>query len=419
MAGFSDLPLDLLPYILDYLSKSEYNSLVRVCRSLHKAVIPYLFRHITFKANRSRACARQLAQLLRTLLDQPQLASRVESFSLFGPHTCWSKYNPWPESTEPFTANLWGLEGCTTLSKAQMIFASNQFYQLVDHEMHKSLAQFRGRSKDALATLVLTRFTNLTSLELGDGFLMYSLFLPQIMQRAPRLFPQLTHIVLGDRVPDPMNTIAYMDLDLIRPVFYIPTIQTFEWRMTQPWQFDWKQASAPWNESITTLHLFRANISRALLAEFLSAVPNLKRFCYQHEVPFQDSIPNRVPLAMFTNLPGLNHALSRVQDTLEEVELRMKVDPRPLTMQQVQDRAVDFPPIQGTLSILKHMRNLRNIDIPMVTILGWFPAFATRLHEVVPASVEDLTLSDDLLSLCPWVTGFDCFKKSGFNLGIR
>ncbi|KAF2257806.1 hypothetical protein CC78DRAFT_178516 [Lojkania enalia] len=411
MAHFSDLPLDLLPYILDYLSKSEYDALVRVCQSLHKEVLPYLYRDISFTATKSRGCARKLAFLLRTLLEQPSLASHVLKFRLYGPHAYWNRYNPWSDNEDTWTMNLWGLEGCTTLSKAQIILVSNQFYQFVDEEVHRSLAQFRGRSKDALAILILTRLTELNTLELGDGFLRYSLFLPQIIKRAIRFFPKLTRVILGDRRRDTNNAVAYMDLDLIRPIFYLPTVETFEWTMSEPWDFWWNGPRPPRCESLTKLHLFRSNISRKILSFFLAATPNLKVLHYRQEIVFSRTMvgdTNR-----FTDLSELNFALRNVTKTLEDIKLSLQLGPGSLCYNQIFERGLQFPAVQGTLYILREMEQLRKIEIPILFLLGWAPDFAARLHEVLPSGITELTLRDDFVDLCPWATGMNCHKKVG------
>ncbi|KAF2182855.1 hypothetical protein K469DRAFT_221841 [Zopfia rhizophila CBS 207.26] len=410
MARFSDLPLDLLPYILDYLSKKEYNSLVRVCKPLHKEAIPYLYHDIAFRAGKSRSCARKLAYLLRTLLERPELISHVKAFRLFGPHPCWTKYNPWQQDDETWSVNLWGLEGCTTLSKAQIILSSNHFYQLVDEEMHKSLAQFRGRSKDALAILVLTRFAELMTLELGDGFLMYSLFIPQILKRAAHLFPKLQHVILGDRTPDPGNAVSYMDLGLIRPIFYLSSVQTFEWTMTEPWQFRWNQASgspAPRNECLTKLHLFRSNIRENTLGKLLAATPNLRCLHYEYECLF-----NRFgPGALLLDISGLNNALSRVRSTLEECTISLGLASGSASSKEILQQGLQLPPIQGTLTVLKEMKKLTKVEVPMILILGWFSDFAARLEEVLPTGIEELMLRDDFVNFCPWAVGLNCNKK--------
>jgi hypothetical protein len=413
MAHFSDLPLDLLPFILDHLSKKDFCSLIEVCKSLHKEVIPYLYHDISFTARNSRGCARKLALLLRTLLEQPQLAAHIWTFRLFGTQQYWNKENEWPKSRKPQTVNLWGLESVTTLSKAQMILVTNQFFQLVDEEMHSSLAQFRGRSKDALAILVLTRCTKLTTLEIGDGFLVHSLFLPQIIKRANTLFPKMCHIVLGDKTIVSDEGVTYMDLDLIRPVFYLDTVKTFEWKMGQPWKFEWKRPQPPRSESLTTLHLFRTHINRDTLSQLLKGTPKLKSFNYEHEVPLNNLNATSTSVHQYLNLTGLNEALSHVMDTLEECRLSLALAPGSLSPVEILETPGEFPPVQGTLTVLKSMKNLKKVELPMVMFLGWYMGFAARLEEVLPSGITHLALRDDFVGFCNWAVGFNCNKKVG------
>ncbi|PSN68369.1 hypothetical protein BS50DRAFT_362160 [Corynespora cassiicola Philippines] len=415
MARFTDLPEDVLSLVFDQLSQRTVSELSRLCKPLREKAIPYLYQEIIFKAGKSRSCARRLSFLLRTLLERPQLTSHVRAFRLLGPHPNWTKFNPWEAELQQqtWTVNLWGLEGCTTLSKTQTIFASNQFYQLVDEEMHKSIAQFRGRSKDALAILVLTRFSRLTTLELGDGFLMYSLFLPQILKRADSLFPGLKHVMFGDVRPDPDNSVNYMDLDLIRPMFYSRSVEKFQVTMTQPWQFRWNRPEAPRSESLTMLHLFRTNINRFTLDQLLSAAPNLKRFHYDQEILFDHDSAGAPPLSPYLNLDGLNIALANLKNTLEDCKLTLRMAPGSLSAAEVLEAGLQFPPIQGTLTVLKEMQSLRKLDVPMVMFLGWAPEFAAKLDEVLPAGIQHLILRDDFIAYCPWALGNNCTKKVG------
>ncbi|KAF2710913.1 hypothetical protein K504DRAFT_500850 [Pleomassaria siparia CBS 279.74] len=412
MSRFSDLPLDLLPYILDHLSEQEFKSLIHVCKSLYKEVIPFLYQDISFTARNSRVYARELSFILRTLVECPQLANYVTSFRLLGSKHHWNREDPTSERNA-WTSNLWGLEGVTILSKAQLFLASNQFYQLVDDGMHGSQTQFRGRSKDALATLVLTRFTQLTTLEIGDGFLVHSLFLPRILKRANYLFPKLGHITFGDKKTGAEKGVTYCDLDLIRPAFYLNTLKTFEWRMSQPWRFEWKRPEPPRNENLTMLHLFRTNIDRTTLGQLLAGTSNLKSFYYEQEILFDSAASWRSSMSQFLELRGLNTALNHVVATLEECKLSLVLGPGSLSPDEISEAGWEFPAIQGTLTVLRAMKKLKTVEVPFIFFLGWSPDSAARLEEVLPLDITHLTLRDDFVSHCPWAVGFNCNKKIG------
>ncbi|KAJ8110136.1 hypothetical protein OPT61_g6938 [Boeremia exigua] len=285
------------------------------------------------------------------------------------------------------------------------------FYQFVDDDMQQSQPQFRGRCVDALATLVLTRLTDVRSLNLGEGFLRYSLFLPQLLKRTDYLFPQLRHVTLGDKSPDVRASVSYMDLNLLRPVFYSSTIAKFECSMSQPWRFQWNEAKPPRSNTLTSLTLFRTNISRATLGELLSATPKLKYLHFEHELVFNASMNSGPSLAPYLGLDELNTALFPVRDTLEECHFILRLSPGSISTTEYPLASVRFPPVQGTLTMLKFMPRLVKVEVPMTMLLGWYPNFAAKLEEVLPHGLVDLTLRDDLVRYCPWVAPINAEKK--------
>ncbi|KAF3041512.1 hypothetical protein E8E12_003980 [Didymella heteroderae] len=277
--------------------------------------------------------------------------------------------------------------------------------------MQQSQPQFRGRCADALATLVLTRLTDLRSLELGEGFLRYSLFLPQLLKRTDYLFPELRHVVLGDKGIELRTSVAYMDLHLIRPVFYSSSISEFECSMTQPWRFQWSDAKPPRSTTLTSLTLFRTNISRATLGELLSATPKLRYLYFEHEFVFNAATSTGPSLSPYLGVDELNTALFPVRDTLEECHFILRLGPGSISTTEYPLASVPFPAVQGTLTMLKFMPRLAKIEVPMTMLLGWYPNFAARLEEVLPHGIVHLTLRDDLVRYCPWVAPSNAEKK--------
>lgn len=277
------------------------------------------------------------------------------------------------------------------------------FYQFVDDDMQQSQAQFQGRCADALASLVMTRLTNVRYLELGEGFLRYSIFLPQLLKRTDYIFPKLRHVVLGDKGVDLRTGVAYMDLHLIRPLFYSSTLAEFECSMTQPWRFQWTDSKTPRSTTLTSLTLFRTNISRATLGALLSATPQLKYLHYEHEFVFNAATPASPSLAPYLGLDELNTALFPIRNTLEECHLLLRLAPGSISTAAYPLSSIRFPAIQGTLTMLKFMPRLATLQLPMTMLLGWHPAFAPALAEVLPPALARLTLRDDLVRYCPWV----------------
>ncbi|KAF1926674.1 uncharacterized protein M421DRAFT_6934 [Didymella exigua CBS 183.55] len=284
-------------------------------------------------------------------------------------------------------------------------------YQFVDDGMQQSHPQFRGRCADALATLVLTRLTDLRYLDIGEGFLRHSLFLPQLLKRTDYLFPKLRRIVLGDKAIDLRASVAYTDLHLIRPVFYSSTISELECSMTQPWRFQWTGSKTPRSNTLTCLTLFRTNISRATLGELLSATPRLKYLHFEHEFVFNAAMSTAPLLSPYLGLDELNTALFPVRDSLEECHLILRLGPGSISTTEYPLASIPFPAVQGTLTMLKFMPRLKKVEVPMTMLLGWYPDFAANLDEVLPHGIIHVTLRDDLVRYCPWVAPPHAAKK--------
>jgi len=162
---------------------------------------------------------------------------------------------------------------------------------------------------------------------------------------------------------------------------------------------------------LTMLHLFRTNINRATLDQLLSTTPNLKRFHYDQEILFNINTPGAPPLLPYVNIDGLNIALANLKNTLEECKLTLSMAPGSLSPAEIADQGFQFPAIQGTLTVLKEMKSLTKLEVPLVMFLGWSPDFAAELKEVVPRQIRSITLRDDLVPYCPWAIGFTCNKK--------
>ncbi|KZM25182.1 uncharacterized protein EKO05_0008481 [Ascochyta rabiei] len=285
------------------------------------------------------------------------------------------------------------------------------FYQFVDDEMQPSQKRFRGSYMDALATLVLTRFSGLRSLDICEGFLRYSVLLPQLLKRTDYLFPKLRHVVLGDKNLESSRNVLYMDLTLIRPIFYSSTVAEFECSMSQPWRFKWNDARTPHSYSLTSLTLFRTNISRATLSELLSATPKLRYLYLEHEFAFNAATPSGPSLSPYLGLDELNKALFHVKNTMEECHFILRLGPGSISTTEYPLASVRFPAIQGTLAMLKYMPRLVKAEVPMIMLLGWYPDFAAKLEEVLPHGIADLTLRDDLVRYCPWVAPANAERK--------
>ncbi|KAF2118847.1 hypothetical protein BDV96DRAFT_363112 [Lophiotrema nucula] len=230
---------------------------------------------------------------------------------------------------------------------------------------------------------------------------MYSSFLPHLLKRLDNLLPRLNHIVLGDWEQDPAHRITYVNLDLIRPIFYASNIQRFEAKIFEPWRISWNCPVPPKALSLWSLHIFRTNISLNMLYQLLSATPSLKSLHYEQEHKSRDyRLSHGANLLHYTNLDGLDRVLSNIAHTLEELRLSVRVDDN-LTC----NISPSFGPAILGRKILKAMNRLRILKLPMLLLLSWPTDQLTSLEDILPASIEELILCDDLVARCPWEVG--------------
>jgi hypothetical protein len=82
--------------------------------------------------------------------------------------------------------------------------------------------------------------------------------------------------------------------------------------MVQPWKFRWNEAKPPCNTNLTSLCLFRTNITRLTLLQLLSATPDLKHLRSEQEILFNGSMTDTPLLEPYLELEGLNKALACV-----------------------------------------------------------------------------------------------------------
>lgn len=141
------LPEELLTYIFEHLLTWNLTSVIPVCRRFARVATPLVYKQLIFQESDQTRFMRSQAQLLRTLLDRPDLAQSVD-YLAFG----------WWYSDERTTADLGDL--MSTFSAAALRYEGTMFYPEMVMELEE-------RSSDALVALLLNRLPNLKTLRLG------------------------------------------------------------------------------------------------------------------------------------------------------------------------------------------------------------------------------------------------------------
>lgn len=402
MLQLSELPDGVLTTILSFLSTEKQSSLALVCQKLNKVLVRFRYREIRLTDAKSKRSIRKMTLLLRTLLERPRIGAYIIKLKVSGDYEFWAEQDSsLRNAVLPRSNWAWGLSGSSPLSRSHIVPASKLLRRYVDADLDQSQDGLWQRCRDIIASTILTLCRNLETLEIGDGFLTYSRLLPDILRKVDRLHPKLERVVLGNRQMAGRKAIPYVDLNLITPIFQSSSVRSFECTMAEPWQFSWRSTQAPRCLNLTTLRLVRTNITRSTLIHLLSATPNLRVFQYEQVIIYDETSVEMPALSPYLDLEELNTALRCVRHTLVELQLILRLAAGYIPASECATSGIPFPTIQGKLN-LREMPRLKIVEVPLVMVFGWFPRLSSPLQDVVPPSVQDLTLRDDLIPYCPW-----------------
>jgi hypothetical protein len=84
MAALLTVPEELLDAITTHLARADISSLARTCKALWHSMVPRLFRVVsmTWDADQSWRSAPRITSLLRTLVNRPTVAAKIEHVEL-------------------------------------------------------------------------------------------------------------------------------------------------------------------------------------------------------------------------------------------------------------------------------------------------------------------------------------------------
>lgn len=327
-----------------------------------------------------------LAPLLRSILSRPELGLYVRHLRLDG--TGFTKSSSLT-SPEPIPLPVSGLP----MSLALQRIRSTGIPCAEDWE--RSL---QDGAADAIVTLLVTMLPDLESLHIGPNFAVENFRLGAMFrcalqidgQTGTRTLPKfqcLSHISLRRRLRPWRHPEANNTADVL-PFFSLPSIQDLSISIDNPktWPFDLRKSS------VVSMQLFtlRETYLGQLLAP-LSALQTLHWQChYQENIDSHASKP-------FIALDTLVKALHVVKNTLVELSVEASSAPDPLRGEY---EAPEFQ-VDGSLEGLQSLEHLKSLSLPWSFLFGSSPdvaiANASSMTEVLPASLEVLTLTPDLL----------------------
>ena len=185
--------------------------------------------------------------------------------------------------------------------------------------------------------------------------------------------------------------------------------------MPEPKEFIWRASISSSNlPNLGTLRLLNSKASVKTLSAIPAITPNLHTLEYNFvqglgKVIFGEFYNER----HYDEWADFTSALTQVQDTLRDLTISLAYyccegsDVQELDLEWV-DRLWER---RGYMGSLRSFSKLERLEIPLPVLLGWNPDFSCKkLRDVLPSSLKELCLRDDLVDMykgCtyPWTPG--------------
>ncbi|QPC73172.1 hypothetical protein HYE68_003924 [Fusarium pseudograminearum] len=389
--SFLDCPVEVKLLIAEFTSQSDLARLSLTCHALHNLTEPLIYSSVKFEwVRKFHPPITQLMQLLRTLLERPNLCSLVrhadfEGFSYITEGLPYRRYRSYrPDPPPPVIPELPADQLSAAIAKTHVSKAVAEKWR----EMVQS------GSPEASAAVLVSLLSNLQRLCLSANWTNDTHFLGHMLRAAlcekPEPAPEaglpsftsLKRVSLALAIDDmhhldPSNTADALAL------FYLPNIETLSVSIDNPTNFTWPSSSPPKPTSLTSLEIFRLRECR--LAPVLSAATNLKKLKYHWMYrPDLDREVNKETVM----LGVLSDALLETKDSLEELEINAKSVP---AYWDEEDEPPDVT-FHGSISRLREMHKLKNLYIPWTFLTGMkgFSSGPGLIGAAVPPNVEHL-----------------------------
>lgn len=397
MTCLSDCPAEIIDQILGELPPSDLAALSRVHSALHEAAQPLLFNSVNLTWSENKAP--RIIQLLRAILFRPELAHRIQHLKLLG-----DTFKPAPH----------GMEGPRWIPTPKIPVVATELNPLIAAIEGLRLPcgpswveQMETGTMDAFAALLLACLPRLKSLRMEHNFtrqahLVGNVFRSALCGGTAGALPKYEHLQVVDffdnysvyrRCHHPQGR---ANTDDVLPLFYLPALQRLDVFIDTPIPgiFDWPTGQPPLS-NITSLALY--HLREPALEKLLSATPALKslRWSWYCGPPYRWQ-PQGRDWCQTIDLQLLATALSHVRDTLENLHI---------TTYEDLDHNFEYQPIvmKGNFRPMASL-SLKKLHLPWSFLAGFYPDRAIPLEEVVPATVENLAISDDLFDtrMCEW-----------------
>jgi hypothetical protein len=379
----ANLPPEMIGEIVSYLTINELLKFNRICRSFKEKLQPILreslYRNVSLKIELTEdgVAKSQLSFFLRTILNQPKLASKVERFSIYwnGPEGMIPQFPkiklPWPSSTDLDQAETFAIfAGCSSRWLGKLIAGyldvvigiTIMSLQNLQHLRLPLAIQTSGSLLNMTLDIHAKSVNKLKTIDLTEdrqeiAHCYYTLIEHKCFWSALQ-FEGLKHVsgILPYKAwDDRLNTRSILD-------------------------------PLPMAASLQSLTIRRTNLRETILGQLLKQFPCLTELTYEYE--FLKTYADQL------DLPILGKSLHIASSTLKRFKIAVS------TGRKERWEGVPFPTrnIKGLIGPFKEMRSLCYLEISPILLYGWTSISPTNLSYFLPENLQELRLRDDLVS---------------------
>jgi hypothetical protein len=342
--------------------------------------------------------------LLRTIQDQPRLASHVERLTLRAPFRRIARPDEGGGEIEPGGFHYTQLPHSIPTDGTDLAGFIATIRDIDPPFRDRWIQELQNGTMDAFVMLLLLYVQNITHLRITGVFARANHLLGMMLRAALcqdlhcRL-PQLQFLqnvvtepeLSCSRYNDPKNTAD------ILPMFYLPSVRSIAAEIDNPAIFAWPTYT-PNASHITTLDL--EVIREGHLGRILATTKNLKvlKWRWLYEQLLRNEFNSDI-----INLDQIAADLTFVQETLESLHLSVMFD---------NDYWEDTLSATGSLKGLRNFERLQRLEIPELFLMGFsLVDNVDCLEDLMPKNMHHLTINDDSI----WLEGIAWQDRDLFN----
>jgi hypothetical protein len=129
----------------------------------------------------------------------------------------------------------------------------------------------------------------------------------------------------------------------------------------------------------------------------LSVLPNIVDFEYQFYGIHEEEA--RYDFLMLIRDPSFGQGLEPLRERLQTLRRSIEIIPLADVMLYCQDHSARID-TESCLSVLRHFKALKTLEIPLVVLLGWMPRPEHTLLHVLPSTLEYLRSTTLCVHIC-------------------